>query len=107
MHRRTLAAVTAAVLALGAPAAAVANDCVNIKRNGKGEFLDTKGQWVNVGGVWLFVSPGTTADELPVPLDMPASGGNFTNGKTDALINQNPNCVDNPAIKGACGEEEH
>ena len=106
MHRRTLAAVTAAVLALGAPAAAVANDCVNIKRKSGSDFT-IKGQWVAVDGVWLFVSPGTTAEELPVPLDMPASGGNFTNGKTDALINQNPNCVDNPAIKGACGEHEH
>ena len=75
-----------------------------MKRPADDEFA-IKGQWVNVGGIWIFVTPGTTADELPEPIDFPASGGNYTNGKADALINLSPNCTSNPAIQGACGQD--
>jgi hypothetical protein len=65
-------------------APAFANDCFNSSRNPDvtpnavevepGVFL--QGHWVNFNGeAWGFVAPGTNG-----------TGGNFTNGKSDALI---------------------
>jgi hypothetical protein len=88
LHRRILgkgavglAGVGVAVALMAGPA--FANDCFNASRNpnvtpnatqvAPGVYL--QGHWVNFGDGWGFVAPGTNG-----------FGGNFTDGKTDALL---------------------
>ena len=76
-----IAGVGIAVALLAAPAAA--NDCFNASRNPDvtpnatevepGVYL--QGHWVNTGEGWGFVAPGSHGTD-----------GNFTDGKTDALV---------------------
>jgi hypothetical protein len=107
-----------AVLGLSATSA-FANDCFNASRNpnatpnatpiGGGESV--QGHWVNFGGEgWGFGAPGSFG-----------FNGNFTNGKTDALVAnaaeqsdgrvcETPNRVEGPNLHGvqspeACGWE--
>jgi hypothetical protein len=91
--RLRLAMVLVGVLALIFSASALANTCVNLSRKSDGNFLETKGNWVDVGGVWLKITPGTNVEEeFGVPIHLPGENGNFTNGKTDSLLGVSANC---------------
>jgi hypothetical protein len=91
---RLIAAVAALALGLAAPATALANTCVNLKRPADSDApLTTKGNWVNVGDAWLFISPGTNVEEeFGVPIEVPGESGNFTNGKTDSISGASAHC---------------
>ena len=113
MKKRISAAVLAAALALAVPAAALANDCVNVSRHNPGPSEGTvKGNWVDVGGVWLFVSPGTNVEEeFGIPIHVPGENGNYTNGKVDDLLGNSANCKGTTSrqqshgIQSGCGAE--
>ena len=95
-------AVAGAVMVLGT-GSAFANDCVNLSRNTSpesatkgGKVLQTpfgptvtKGHWVYLGDVWLFVSPGTES-LLGGAVDtsgLPGADGNFSGvNDEDALL---------------------
>jgi hypothetical protein len=84
--------VLTVVLALVFSASAVANTCINLSRPATGDF-STKGNWVDVGEGWVFVSPGTNAEEeFGVPIHFPGEKGNYTNGKTGSLLGVSANC---------------
>jgi hypothetical protein len=94
-----LAAGASVVLAAGP---AFANDCVNLSRNTNpeqatkgGKTLSTpfgptitKGHWVYLGDIWLFVSPGTESllGGAVNTSGLPGAEGNFTNGEGDGLL---------------------
>ncbi len=95
MRSRVVVLTLAAALAMSVPAAALANTCVNVKRPADTtEPFTIKGQWVNVGDAWLFVSPGTNVEEeFGVPgVHLPAEPGNYTNGKSGSLLGVSAHC---------------
>jgi hypothetical protein len=123
------AAATGAFLSIGI-GTALADDCVNLSRStdpaqaqhgGKtmsAPFGDvtTKGHWVYLGDVWLFVTPGTES-LLGGAVDttgLPGAEGNFTNGQGDGLLEVSGTASDGRrcavmasghGIAGECGEE--
>lgn len=105
IRNRSIAAVAALVVGLSAPASALANTCVNVKRPADGDApLTTKGNWVNVGDAWLFISPGTNVEEeFGVPIHTPGESGNFTNGQTDSISGGSAHC--DPSKSPASGDQ--
>ena len=94
IRTRLVAATLAAGAGLAFPAAALANTCVNLARPADPDaVLTTKGNWVNVGDAWLFVSPGTNPEEeWGVPIHVPGESGNFANGQTDSISGNSAHC---------------
>ena len=95
MKKRIFAGALAVALALSLPVAALANTCVNVKRPAdKDAPFTVKGQWVNVGDAWLFVSPGTNVEEeFGVPgVHAPGENGNYTNGRSGSLLGVSAHC---------------
>ena len=96
--RTTVVAAATGLMLLTGVGAAFADDCVNVSRSTRptpgGSTLSTgfgdvqvKGHWVNLGDVWLFVSPGTQSlDGIDVSA-LPGANGNFSgaNGIDDLL----------------------
>jgi len=96
-HTAAVAAATGLMLASGI-GAAFADDCVNVSRNAKstpgGSTISTdfgdfqvKGHWINVGDVWLFVTPGTQSLDGVDVSGLPGANGNYSgaNGIDDLL----------------------
>lgn len=123
------AAATGAFLSAGM-GTALADDCVTLSRNTDaaqaqhgGKTLSTpfgdvvtKGHWIYLGEVWLFVTPGTE-NLLGGAVDttgLPGAEGNFTNGQGDGLLEVSGTASDGRrcavmesghGIAGECGEE--
>ena len=105
IRNRLIAVALALTVALALPTSALANTCVNVKRPAdKDAPLTTKGNWVNVEDAWLFISPGTNAEEeFGVPIHLPGESGNFTNGRTDSISGGSAHC--DPSKSPASGEQ--
>ena len=101
LKRRTVILGAAALLALASPAAALADDCVNVSRGQNAQAtplpFTMKGNWLYVSdggsGVWIFITPGSPLWGLlanyGVTPGSNASNGNFMSAGDFAVLLQN------------------
>ncbi len=96
LRRRTVILGAVALLALGSPAAALADGCVNLSRGGTTAPFTMKGNWIylsdGASGVWLFLTPGSPLwgllAEYGVTPGSNAAQGNFMNAGDFAFVLQ-------------------
>ncbi len=122
MKLRIAGSVLGLVMALGIAGTALADDCANVSRATPSNIsADSgpviRGNWVYLPSVdpsappiWGFITPGT--DLSAFGITQPDANGNYTNGKTVALLGVSANCQ-NPGgtsrqtsngIQSGCGQ---
>jgi hypothetical protein len=89
--------VVVCVIAVGWPAAAVADSCANVSRAAPHDPTTvSKGNWVwlpsidpSLPPVWGFAPPGSPDSTA---FGLPGANGNYTNGQTSSLLGMSNNC---------------